>query len=226
MIGPVSSALHRPRVALELRAVAPDLAIEERLWIATLVRTGLEIDDPALSVGNERAIERHALDRPGIDAGDRVFAAVVVVAPRRRAIGRADRQARRPAAASTRVAAATHPARSTPSAASSTCTRSRWCARRAASHCSSPSAAIWASSRCATVPTAAAVACAQSKASASSAGATHVSRHRQGGWRRRRGPIRAAGATAKGRRGRACRPLPQPPAEVPRGASPAPAQRA
>ena len=56
-----------PRIALELPTVTLDLAVEEARRVGAFVRAGLEVDDPALAVRDERAVDDDVHDFAPID---------------------------------------------------------------------------------------------------------------------------------------------------------------
>ena len=65
---------HERRVLFQLHAVAIPLAVEKPFAVRALVRSRLEVDDPAHAVGDEAAIERHVHDDAVVHAGERPFA--------------------------------------------------------------------------------------------------------------------------------------------------------
>jgi hypothetical protein len=163
-----------PRIVPELVAIALAFAVEERVDIGAFVPPRLEVDDPADSVGDERAVDDDMRNAVVVDPGERPFAARVLVlrceqpAPAR--VGDDRIESRDDVRRRARELALVDPL-----AASSTRILGAAAATRASFHAPSPSRATCAKRRCATTPTSRAVSRAQSNGSASrgaSGGAT------------------------------------------------------
>src|SRR4029079_18468415 len=66
-------------ITLELGCIAEDLALDECIDVGALMRSGLEVDDPARAFVNEAAIDDDVRNGIGFDAGERPFGARVLV---------------------------------------------------------------------------------------------------------------------------------------------------
>ena len=70
-------------VTMKLVAITFLFSIEKCLDVGTFVASGLEIDDPAYALGDERAVDNDMRDRAVVDAGKRPFARSLRMARRK-----------------------------------------------------------------------------------------------------------------------------------------------